>query len=66
MATVDIVIPVFGALGALRRCVDSVLASSGKAQYEIAIYDDETDEQRLARRKARWTPTVLVEAQPSA
>ena len=33
---------------------------------EIAIYDDETDEQRLARRKARWTPTVLVEAQPSA
>jgi hypothetical protein len=33
---------------------------------EIADYDDETDEQRLARRKARWTPTVLVEAQPSA
>ena len=33
---------------------------------EIAIYDDETDEQRLARRMARWTPTVLVEAQPSA
>jgi hypothetical protein len=33
---------------------------------EIAIYDDETDEQRLARRKARWTPTFLVEAQPSA
>jgi hypothetical protein len=33
---------------------------------EIAIYDDETDEARLARRKARWTPTVLVETQPSA
>ena len=33
---------------------------------EIADYDDETDDQRLARRKARWTPTVLVEAQPSA
>jgi hypothetical protein len=33
---------------------------------EIADYNDETDEQRLARRKARWTPTVLVEAQPSA
>jgi hypothetical protein len=33
---------------------------------EIADYDDETDEQRLARRMARWTPTVLVEAQPSA
>lgn len=33
---------------------------------EPAVYDDETDEQRLARRKARWTPTVLVEANPSA
>lgn len=33
---------------------------------EIARYDNESDEQRLARRKARWTPTVLVETQPSA
>lgn len=33
---------------------------------ESALYDDETDEQRLARRKARWTPTVLVESSPSA
>ena len=32
---------------------------------EPASYDDETDEARLARRSARWTPTVLVEAQPS-
>jgi len=32
---------------------------------EPARYDDETDEARLARRSARWTPTVLVEAQPS-
>ena len=30
-----------------------------------SVYDDETDEERLARRKARWTPTTLVEAQPS-
>jgi hypothetical protein len=29
-------------------------------------YHDETDEQRLARRKAKWTPTVLVEAVPNA
>ena len=29
-------------------------------------YDDETPEERLARRKARWTPAVFVEAQPSA
>jgi hypothetical protein len=33
---------------------------------EPALYDDETDEARLARRKARWTPTVLVETSPSA
>lgn len=33
---------------------------------EPAIYDDETDEERLARRKARWTPATLVEAQPSS
>ena len=29
-------------------------------------YHDETDEQRLARRKAKWTPTTLVEAVPNA
>ena len=29
-------------------------------------YDDETDAAKLARRKARWTPTVLVETSPSA
>nr|WP_162136399.1 hypothetical protein [Caulobacter sp. AP07] len=29
-------------------------------------YEDETNEQRLARRKARWTPTTLVEAVPNA
>ena len=32
---------------------------------EPSVYDDETDEERLARRMARWTPTTLVEAQPS-
>ena len=29
-------------------------------------YDDETDAAKLARRQARWTPTVLVETSPSA
>ena len=33
---------------------------------ETANYDHESDEDRLTRRKARWTPTVLVEALPSA
>jgi len=30
------------------------------------IYDDETPEQRIERRKARWMPAVFVETQPSA
>jgi hypothetical protein len=33
---------------------------------EPVDYDHETDEDRLARRKSRWTPAVLVESQPSA
>lgn len=32
---------------------------------EPADYENQTDEERLARRMARWTPTTLVEAQPS-
>jgi hypothetical protein len=33
---------------------------------EPVTYEHETDDERLARRKARWTPTVLAEALPSA
>jgi hypothetical protein len=33
---------------------------------EPMTYDHETDEERLARRKARWTPAVLVESLLSA
>ena len=33
---------------------------------QAAVYDDETDAERLARRRARWTPATLVEASPSA
>ncbi|HEY8570823.1 aldehyde-activating protein [Phenylobacterium sp.] len=29
------------------------------------IYDEETPDQRLARRQDRWMPVALVEAQPS-
>ena len=32
---------------------------------EPVDYEDESDEARLARRLARWTPTTFVEAQPS-
>lgn len=33
---------------------------------EPSTYDHETDAEKLARRKARWTPTILVEAMVSA
>jgi hypothetical protein len=33
---------------------------------EPVVYDDETDDARLARRLERWTPAVLAEVQPSA
>lgn len=33
---------------------------------EPSTYDHETDAEKLARRKSRWTPTVLVEAMVSA
>ena len=49
MAIVDIVIPVFGALGALRRCVDSVRGSTSRTPYEIIIVDDASGDAELAR-----------------
>jgi hypothetical protein len=33
---------------------------------EPSVYDDESDAERLARRRVRWTPTTFVEASPSA
>jgi hypothetical protein len=33
---------------------------------EPMVYDTESAEGRMARRKARWMPAVLVEAQPNA
>lgn len=38
---------------------------SGRAGEPVS-YEHETQDERLARRRARWTPTVLVEALPSA
>ena len=33
---------------------------------EPVTYDHETDDEKLARRRAKWTPAILVEATPSA
>jgi len=37
---IDIVIPVFNAVDDLRRCVDSVLAHTGKKKYRLVLIDD--------------------------
>jgi hypothetical protein len=54
-----------GRLATLNVTGVQIAGFEGRAP-EPAVYDDETDEQRMARRKARWTPTTLVEAQPSS
>ena len=33
---------------------------------EPMVYENESAEERLARRKTRWTPAVLTEAEPNA
>lgn len=40
MVTVDIVVPVHGALRALRRCMESVLQSRSRTEYELIVVDD--------------------------
>lgn len=42
------------------------LQGFGGRSVEPVSYEHETPDERLARRKARWTPAVLVEALPSA
>ncbi|MCC7041803.1 MAG: glycosyltransferase [Burkholderiales bacterium] len=40
MPIVDVVVPVHGALRALRRCIDSVLASRNTVDIELVVVDD--------------------------
>jgi hypothetical protein len=54
-----------GRLSTLNVAGVSLPGFEGRAP-EPAVYDDETDDERLVRRTARWTPTVLVETSPSA
>ena len=54
-----------GLLGTLNVAGMDLEGFAGRTPHPI-IYETESDEERLARRKAKWTPTVLVEAMPSA
>lgn len=54
-----------GLIGTINVAGVDLEGLAGRAAESIS-YDDETDEERLARRKARWTPAILVQASPSA
>lgn len=49
MAIIDVIVPVQTGLDAVRRCVDSVLAATGTAPYELILVNDATAEPELAR-----------------
>jgi glycosyltransferase involved in cell wall biosynthesis len=49
MAIVDIIVPVQTGIEAVRRCVESVLAATGKTRYELILINDSTAEPELAR-----------------
>jgi len=67
MATVDIVVPVWGAGKALRRCVDSVLGARVAIAYELILVDDaNTDaETKQVLAEAARRPNVTVVMQPA-
>lgn len=48
MPIVDIVVPVHGALPALKRCIDSVHAARNATSYELVVIDDGNSEPELA------------------
>ena len=54
-----------GLIGTLNVTGTDLEGFAGRAAEPIT-YDDETDDEKLVRRKAKWTPTILVEATPSA
>lgn len=49
MPIIDVIVPVFRNLEATRRCIESVLGSSCRAQYELLVVNDGTPEPELAR-----------------
>jgi hypothetical protein len=54
-----------GVIGTLNVAGTDLEGFAGRTA-EPVDYEGEGDADRLARRKAKWTPTVMVEATPSA
>ncbi|MCC6869758.1 MAG: glycosyltransferase [Burkholderiales bacterium] len=67
MPIIDIVVPVRGALHALRKCIDSVHASRNIVDYELVVVDDGNTEPELVRYLAylRDERRATVVTQPS-
>lgn len=67
MPIVDIVVPVHGALHALKRCIDSVRAARNATSYELVVVDDGNTEPELAQylHELRVQRRAAVVTQPS-
>jgi len=64
---VDVVVPAYGALRALRRCIESVLQSRSKTQHELIVVDDGNTEPDLVQylHELRVQRRATVISQPS-
>src|SRR5438874_12230161 len=62
---IDVIVPVFRGFDATRRCIDSVLACSGLAPYELVIVDDASPEPAIVDYvrdlAARGRATLVVQ-----
>lgn len=67
MAIVDIVVPVHGALRALKRCIDSLHAARSATAYELVVVDDGNTEPEVVQylHELRTQRRATVVAQPS-
>ncbi len=67
MPIVDVVVPVHGALRALKRCIDSVLASRNACAYELVVVDDGNTDPDLVQylHELRVHRRTTVVAQPA-
>ena len=49
MPTVDVIVPVYRNLEAVRRCIESVLGATCRTPHELVLVNDGTPEPELAR-----------------
>jgi GT2 family glycosyltransferase len=52
---VDVVVPVYGALHAARRCLEAVSRSSTRTPYALVVIDDSGGDAEVARNLSSWS-----------